>query len=289
MHRVTRRTFLKDLGKGVFAIVVGGPVLAACASDEVTGVPDATAPPAPGTTAAPMPSTSAPATTLGSRATDPPATSAPATTHEAPTIEPTTIAPTGTTLQRINLGNVSAYALARGSEVAVVDTGVPGSAGQIEVGLAEIGLNWGNVGYVILTHLHNDHIGSLAAVMAAATEADGYAGAADIPAMSSPRPLTAVGDGDTVFDMDVIETPGHTEGHICVLDTIGGILVAGDALNGDGGGVVGPNSRFTPDMTTAHESVKKLAGFSYETVVFGHGEPVMGGASEQVAALAATL
>lgn len=279
MHRVTRRTFLKDLGKGVFAVVVGGPVLAACASEEGTPTPDVTAP---------APSTSAPATTLGSQPTDPPATSAPATTEAAPGTT-TTARAVETVLQRINLDFVSAYALARGSDAAIVDTGVPGSAGQIEAGLAEIGLGWGNVGHVILTHLHNDHIGSLGAVMSAATQADGFAGAADIPAMSSPRPLAAVGDGDSVFGMDIIETPGHTEGHICVLDPIGGILVAGDAMNGANGGVVGPNSRFTPDMATANESVKKLAGFTFDTVVFGHGEPVQGGASDLVAALAAGL
>jgi hypothetical protein len=49
--------------------------------------------------------------------------------------------------------------------------------------------------------------------------------------------------------------------------------------------VVGPNERFTPDMATANLSVAKLAGFEYETILFGHGEPVLERGSEQVAAL----
>ena len=65
--------------------------------------------------------------------------------------------------------------------------------------------------------------------------------------------------------------------------------VAGDALTGVDGAVAGPNSAFTASMTTARESVKKLAGFQFDTVVFGHGDPVEGGADAAVAELADTL
>jgi glyoxylase-like metal-dependent hydrolase (beta-lactamase superfamily II) len=92
-----------------------------------------------------------------------------------------------------------------------------------------------------------------------------------------------------VFGLEIIATPGHTPGHICVLDPIGGLLVAGDALNGNAGGVVGPNPQFSADMSMANESVKKLAAFTFDTILFGHGEPVIGGADDQVAALAAGL
>ena len=70
---------------------------------------------------------------------------------------------------------------------------------------------------------------------------------------------------------------------------LSGLLVAGDALRGEDGGVIGANPRFTDDMALANESVKKLAALQFETLVFGHGDPVEGGASGQVAALAATL
>ena len=39
-------------------------------------------------------------------------------------------------------------------------------------------------------------------------------------------------------------------------------------------------------MTTAMASVAKLAGFDYEVALFGHGEPVLEGASAAVSALA---
>jgi hypothetical protein len=51
--------------------------------------------------------------------------------------------------------------------------------------------------------------------------------------------------------------------------------------------VTGPNPQFSDDMDTALASVAKLGALSFETVLVGHGDPVMAGASAQVAALAA--
>jgi hypothetical protein len=65
-----------------------------------------------------------------------------------------------------------------------------------------------------------------------------------------------------------------------------GILVAGDALNGTDGTVDGPSPAFSEDMTVARQSVVKLAGFDYEVALFGHGEPLLEGASTAVGALA---
>ena len=79
----------------------------------------------------------------------------------------------------------------------------------------------------------------------------------------------------------------HTPGHISVLDEVAGVLVAGDAINGSP--LRGPNERLTSDMTTARTSVTTLGSFSYETVLFGHGDPVLSGGSTAVADLAATL
>jgi hypothetical protein len=51
--------------------------------------------------------------------------------------------------------------------------------------------------------------------------------------------------------------------------------------------VAGARPEFTDDMTAANQSIVKLAGFSYEIALFGHGEPVLRGASRAVADLAA--
>jgi glyoxylase-like metal-dependent hydrolase (beta-lactamase superfamily II) len=248
---LSRRAFMVDLGRGGLAVAIFGLTAMACSSD-------------PGSESSTTTETEA----------------APATT-------PAVTA--GVSWKRVNLGFVSAYVLARRGEATIVDTGVSGSEDDIESGLAALDLGWVDVSNVIVTHLHADHQGSLPAVMTLASGATGYAGAADIAGITSPRELTAIGDGDRVFDLRIIETPGHTPGHISVLDEAGRLLVAGDALNGANGTVVGANPDFTSDPVTAGESVKKLAEFSFDTVVFGHGEPVSENASQQVAELASQI
>ena len=190
--------------------------------------------------------------------------------------------------ERVALGNVSAYVLVRAGEAVVVDTGNPGSTDAIEAGLAALGVGWDAVGHVVLTHLHGDHVGSAAAVMDLAPEAIGYAGGPDIPGITVPRPLQAVADGDRVFDLRIIATPGHTAGSVSVHDPIGGILVAGDALTTRADGVAGPNPAFTADEDAARASVAKLGSLTFETLLVGHGEPITSGASALVAALAAS-
>ena len=267
---VTRRTFLTQFGRTSLAVAFLG-VAAACSSDSETTT------------------TAAAASTGDTAAAEAPATTAATATTEETASETTAAAAGGARWERVNLGFVSAYVLERGGEGIIVDTGVEGSEGQIEGALALLDLGWGDVGHVILTHLHPDHVGSLDAVMVNAASAAGYAGEADISGIPSPRALTAVGDGDNVFDLEIIETPGHTPGSISILEPGGGLLLAGDALNGEGGGVAGANPQFSSDMTAADDSVRKLAGLTFDIVVFGHGDPVVGGADTQVTALAAEL
>ena len=265
---MTRRTFLVDLGKYTLGVSVLG--LAACGGDdEVAGGSSSTT------------STTTSSTTASSEMVT--TSSAPATAAEF-------------VWQVINFGNVSAVVLTKAGEAVLVDTGNPGDEGSIEETLAALGLGWNSLGHVIVTHRHGDHQGSLQAVMEASPEATAYCGAGDLDAIRSPRPLVVVGNGDQVLDLAVIETPGHTPGHVSIHDPAGGLLIAGDALNGAGSGVDGSDSgvgganpRYTADMALAGESIKTLATLSYDVAVFGHGAPLEGGASDAVAALAATL
>lgn len=280
---IGRRLFLSDLGRGAVAIaVVGGVGVAACSDDDeqVDATPTPGRPAAATTAKAADESAATPSTAV--------ATPEPTETPEGSS---SALGRVGWRRVQFILGSVSAYVLVRGGEAAVADTGVAGSADDIERALVAAGVGWDDVGHVILTHWHFDHAGGLPEVLRRATGATGYAGAADLAAIPSPRPLVAVGDGDRVFDLEIIETPGNTPGHISILDAAGGLLVAGDALNSvlSGGAVIGPNPQFTADLELANSSVVKLAQREFEMVVFGHGDPLIGGASAAVAALAADL
>jgi len=85
----------------------------------------------------------------------------------------------------------------------------------------------------------------------------------------------------------VIETPGHTPGSISLFDPGIGLLLAGDALNGndDGTAISGPSAQFSADMDTANASVAKLAELDVRAAAFGHGQPVPDGAGALITAL----
>ena len=251
-HRLTRRELLVDLGWGGVAVAV----LGGCSS-------------------------SSPST--------PPKTLTPSL---APTADPATTGGTATSAQltwsRANLGFVSAYVLVRGRQAAVVDTGVAGSADAIGSALQSAGSSWEAVTDLVLTHHHGDHAGSLADVASRATQATVHAGAADIAQITSPRTVVAAADGSEIFGLQVVATPGHTLGHICVLDRATKILVAGDALN-NSSGLSGSSPRNTADADQAQASVKKLAALDIAAILFGHGEPLTADASAALRQYAGTL
>lgn len=258
---ITRRMAIKDLGKAGLAIMVFGT---ACTNEStvttLTG----------GTLTTGLASSSTGASTAS--------TTAPILRAES-------------AWARVNMGFVSAYILYRDGEAALIDTGQSGAGRDIEAALGFIGLGWEAIGNVIVTHRHPDHAGSLLEVATAAPNAAIYAGAGDLDAIGDlpSGPPMAVGDGDTIFDLAVIETPGHTPGHICVLDPNAGILVAGDALNTSDGSLKSSDPRFTADQVAADTSIAKLAGFEYEVILPGHGEPILGRGSAEVTALADEL
>jgi glyoxylase-like metal-dependent hydrolase (beta-lactamase superfamily II) len=264
---ITRRSFLVHAGRGTIALAVLG--IAGCGPSAVGSA----------------------ATSSSTRSAAPTGSSGSAAPSVAnggdPSGAPPSTAARGVTWGRANLGFVSAYVLVRAGEAAIVDTGVGGSEGPIHDALVAAGVDWVDVGHVILTHKHGDHAGSIGAVLGSASGATGYAGEADLPNITSPRPLTAVADGESVFGLRIVATPGHTAGHIAVLDEAGGILVAGDALGTATGTLAGSNPSFTEDAEAAKESVAKLGNLTFDTLLVGHGEPIVEGASAQVAALAA--
>jgi glyoxylase-like metal-dependent hydrolase (beta-lactamase superfamily II) len=244
-ERMSRRTFIADLGRAAVGIVVLGA--AACASDDTD---DAAA-----TSTATSSAGSSPASALGG-------------------------------WHRANLGIVSAYILVRGGEGYLVDTGVAGKASDIEAVLSDAGSSWKALGHLILTHKHPDHIGSAAEIAKRATEATIYAGEADIPAIKLSRDITAVGDGADVGGLRIVATPGHTPGHVGVLDTTSRVFVTGDAVVGQDGGVGPPGAQYTEDMDVAMRSLTKVGKLDFDIALFGHGDPVTSDANAKIAALA---
>jgi glyoxylase-like metal-dependent hydrolase (beta-lactamase superfamily II) len=189
----------------------------------------------------------------------------------------------GLGLSRID---VSAYVLVRGSEAALVDTLTPGNAQHIGNVIQSFGLDWDAVRHVILTHYHGDHAGSVGDLAGLAPAATVWAGPADIPRIELARGIKPANDGDEVFGLRIVATPGHTAGHISIYDPAGSAMILGDAVNNLGGQFGGSPPQFTADMAQAADSIKKLGAIGFERGLFAHGPPITGGASAAIATLA---
>jgi glyoxylase-like metal-dependent hydrolase (beta-lactamase superfamily II) len=86
-------------------------------------------------------------------------------------------------------------------------------------------------------------------------------------------------EGDVVGGFEVLDTPGHSAGHISFWRPSDRTLVCGDVFNNMNviTGVPGlhePPAFFTPDPGRNRESMRRLAALQPQLVCFGHGKPL---------------
>ena len=86
-------------------------------------------------------------------------------------------------------------------------------------------------------------------------------------------------EGDEVGGFVVIETPGHTPGHLALWRASDGVLVLGDVLFHRNpmtmrSGLREPFGFATVDLGMNRASARKLAALEPAVVCFGHGEPL---------------
>lgn len=99
----------------------------------------------------------------------------------------------------------------------------------------------------------------------------------------APHPVSRVlGDGDEVGGLEVIETPGHTPGHLSFWDEGERVLILGDVLFHRNPvtfrkGLSEPFRFATFDRASNLDSARKLAALLPRVVCFGHGAPLTDG------------
>jgi glyoxylase-like metal-dependent hydrolase (beta-lactamase superfamily II) len=86
-------------------------------------------------------------------------------------------------------------------------------------------------------------------------------------------------DGDEVGDLTVIETPGHTPGHLAFWRERDRVLILGDVLFHRNpvtyrAGLTEPFRFATFDPSANRESARRLAALEPRVVCFGHGAPL---------------
>jgi hydroxyacylglutathione hydrolase len=86
-------------------------------------------------------------------------------------------------------------------------------------------------------------------------------------------------EGDDVAGFEVLEVPGHSDGHVALWRDSDGALICGDVFTNIDTltglpGLHEPKSFFTPDPARNRESMRRLADLEPALVCFGHGRPL---------------
>ena len=127
------------------------------------------------------------------------------------------------------------------------------------------------IDYIIITHAHPDHI-SGATILKQKTGAQLILHSAEVTDIPIGK---RVNDGDVIslggIDLEVVHTPGHNPGHICLYIRKSKILFSGDHV------LAKTTTALQPpwgDMTQYIESLRKLLKYDIELMLPAHGPPI---------------
>lgn len=194
---------------------------------------------------------------------------------------------------------VNCYIVEEKESLTLIDTALPYSVKGILRAASTIGKP---ITRIVLTHGHDDHVGSLDALKQALPDVPVLISKRDSRLLSGDRSLDPdepdtpvrgglakklktradnfIEEGDSIGSLKVIASPGHTPGHMAFLDTRTNALIAGDAFQTRAGIAVSGQLRITfpfPAMATWHkeialESARKLKELRPSLLAVGHGK-----------------
>lgn len=224
-------------------------------------------------------------------------------------------------LHRLGNGTVNAYLVADGTDITIIDAGVPGYWADLPGELATMGRTLDDVRALVLTHGHSDHIGFAERarrereIPVSVHELDAALARGEVPNPSKGlgpvrlRPLLSflvfgalkgalrtpwLGEVGTFADGATLDVPGaprvtlvpgHTPGCATLHVPTHDALFAGDAIAtlAVTTGATGPMiAPFTADPTTALRSLDRLEGTEAGWLLPGHGEPWTGGVAAAI-------
>ncbi|MCS7260134.1 MAG: MBL fold metallo-hydrolase [Anaerolineae bacterium] len=186
----------------------------------------------------------------------------------------------------------------------LIDAGIAGSHKRIMRAIARLGYDPAQLRHILITHADGDHVGGVVPLVAA-SGARVYASAIEAQALARgqfSRPLRLRGlprllfwlarplyrvtpfhaaevvrEGDILpglGGLQVVETPGHTPGHLSFFAPASGILFAGDSMAYHNGKLRRPFALVTWDEQLALASLRKQAALQPQIVCLGHGPVV---------------
>lgn len=127
--------------------------------------------------------------------------------------------------------------------------------------------------YIIITHHHKDHWEGLAIIEDFYPSTTVLAHRDTIDKIESSLKKQLIPENITVGkkNLIIIESPGHTSGHISIFDENTSVLLAGDHLVGVGSAVLDPESG---NMIEYFESTYKLLELNSYLILPAHGPPI---------------
>lgn len=188
----------------------------------------------------------------------------------------------------------------------LIDTGMLSQFEPLRDAIVAAGEDPANIKRIILTHQDIDHIGNVPALLDLLPDTALLAHEDDVPYITGEQPFIKLTkervaqmdteikqqfedfiprlpdlrfahilkDGDKLpygGGVEIIHTPGHTPGHICLYVPAQKLLLAADELRVVDGELAGPAEAATPDMPLALASLDKLTGLDIEKVLCYHG------------------
>ncbi|MFH1726228.1 MAG: MBL fold metallo-hydrolase [Elusimicrobiota bacterium] len=210
-------------------------------------------------------------------------------------------------------GFVNAYLIVGSADLTLVDAGHSRSAGALAAELRDNAFDLRDIGRVVVTHAHADHVGGLRFLLGK-HPIKVHAHPGDIPVLTGKAPARRL-NGFKGFCLgflhehllpwlpvemvipaepgrplrgipqwQILHTPGHTVGSLSLFHPVKQILVCGDALSNRGGKLHLPEECFNEDPEALRLSVGKLSELDCDTLCCGHGPVLRGGAFRHIEA-----
>ncbi len=196
-------------------------------------------------------------------------------------------------------------------EMILVDCGYPNFLSLIKDCARDNGIDINKLTKIIITHHDFDHIGSLAAFKRAYPNIKILASAKEERYISGKEKSLRLQQAEEIYNeipeekkeearnfhefiesietvkvdvclkdkdsfpwcggIEIISTPGHMPGHICVYVKESKTLISGDALVIEQGNLAIANPEYTLDMVNAKASIKKLLDYNIDKIICYHG------------------
>ncbi len=196
------------------------------------------------------------------------------------------------------------------NRIAIVDTGTQYSVPQVSAALKKLDLNFSDVDYIILTHIHLDHAGGAGALMRLCENAQLVVHPKGARHMADPSKLIAgasavygeqefnrlygeispidveriyqPGDGETIDfagrPLTFIDTPGHANHHHCIIDEQSNSIFTGDTLGVGYRALRNEDHAFIAPTTTPvqfnpdalHNSIDRVMSYTPSTLYLTH-------------------